>query len=218
MWQKIIQNRDPKDVYADALQSYEYNLGEVSPKEPEFDLAVGGLIITVKVPVLLVSWETVFQDKEDPLFQIFKYLPGYVDITEVYHEELIKDAVAGVNQIVNNIYLSPGRYYFKLSNCKVASCLTSSFMPENSFIMLNDCHDKSDIPTWNQYPTSSLWIAFYALKFRIKKADLYLGFEPNKLPDYMLFEGAFYHSIDPGGYVRTYIYHDKQQLMEGQKI
>lgn len=68
MWQKIIQNRDPKDVYDDELQSYEYNLGEVSPKNPVFDLAVGGLIITVKVPVLLVSWETVFQDKEDPLF------------------------------------------------------------------------------------------------------------------------------------------------------
>ncbi len=186
MWQKIIQNRDPKDVYDDELQSYEYTLGEVSPKNPVFDLAVGGLIITVKVPVLLVSWETVFQDKEDPLFQIFKYLPNYVDITEVYHEELIKNAVAGVNHIVSNTYLSPGRYYFKLSNCKVASCPSTSFMPENSFIMLNDCHDKSDIPIWNQYPTSSIWIAFYALKFKIRKADLYLGFEPTKLADHML--------------------------------
>lgn len=217
MWQKIIQNRDPKDVYDDELQSYEYNLGEVSPKNPVFDLAVGGLIITVKVPVLLVSWETVFQDKEDPLFQIFKYLPNYVDITEVYHEELIKNAVAGVNQITCNIYLSPGRYYLKLSNCKVASCPTTSFMPENSFIMLNDCHDKSDIAIWNQYPSSSLWIAFYALKFKIRKADLYLGFEPTKLADHMLLEGAFYHSIDPDGVIRTYIYHDKQQFIEGQK-
>ncbi|MBI9031290.1 hypothetical protein JEZ13_04720 [bacterium] len=66
-------------------------------------------------------------------------------------------------------------------------------MPENSFIMLNNCHDNSDIPIWNQYPPSSLWIAFYALKFKIRKADLYLGFELTKLADHMLLEGSFYH-------------------------
>lgn len=91
-------------------------------------------------------------------------------------------------------------------------------MPENSFLMLNDCHDKSDIPIWNQYPTSSIWLAFYALKFRIRKADLYLGFKPKKLPDHLLIEGAFYHSIDQNDTVRTFIFHDKQQLIEGLKI
>ena len=84
--------------------------------------------------------------------------------------------------------------------------------------MLNDCHDKSDIPIWAQYPISPIWVAFYALKFRIRKADLYLGFKDNKLPDNLLLEGAFYHSVDKDGIVRTYIYHNNQQLIEGEKI
>ncbi len=218
MWEKIVQNREPKDIYSDELQSYDYTLGEAVPSNPDFIHTNGGLVLTIKVPVLLVNWETVFQDKENPLFQIYKYLPKEIDKSELYHEELVKDAVAGPNKIDCNIYLTPGRYYFKLSNCKVASCSTTSFIPENSFIMLNDCHDKSDIPIWDQYPTSPIWLAFYGLEFRIRKADLYLGFEPSKLPDHLLLEGAFYHSIDQDDTVRTFIFHDKQQFIEGQKI
>ena len=218
MWQKIVQNREPKTIYSDELQSYDYILGEELPSNPDYIHSVGGLILTIKVPVVLISWEAVFQNKENPLFQISKYSPNHVNISELYHEELVKDTVIGANQIDSNIYLSPGRYYFRLSNCQVASCPASSFIPENSFIMLNNCYDQTDIPDWNQYPTNSIWLAFYSLKFRIRKADLYLGFEPIKLADHLLLEGAFYHSIDQNGALRTYIYHDKQQLIEGQII
>lgn len=83
--------------------------------------------------------------------------------------------------------------------------------------MLNDCYGQADIPAYHQTPNSSYWIGLYDLNFRIRKADLYLGFEDNKLPNYLLLEGAFYHTIAPDGIVRTYIYHDNQQLIEGEK-
>jgi hypothetical protein len=176
------------------------------------------MIITIQVPLLLVDWKTVLEEICSPLFQVYRYLPMLDDKSELVHEELIKETVPGQNRITSNIYLNLGRYYFKLTNCKVASTPATSFLPENSFVMLNDCHDKDDIPAYHQTPSSPIWLGFYELSFRIRKADLYLGFETNKLPDHVLLEGAFYHSIDPDGVIRTYIYHDKQQFIEGQKI
>jgi hypothetical protein len=218
MWQKLTQNQDISLDYSFESQAYDYILGESTPSKPDFNHIDGGIIVTIRVPTMLVDWKTIFQDKESPLFQVYRYLPMLDDKTELVHEEFLKDTVPGLNRIKSNLYLSPGRYYFKLSNCKIASCPPTSFIPENSFIMLNDCHDKDDIPVYHQTPTSSLWLGFYELNFRIRKADLYLGFESNKLPDHLLLEGAFYHSIDPDGIVRTFIYHDKQQFIEGQKI
>ncbi len=218
MWQKLTQNQDCKLNYSLESQTYDYILGEPLPSKPDFNHINGGLIITIQVPLLLVDWKTEFEDVCSPLFQVYRYLPMLDDKSELVHEELIKDTVVGQNRIKSNLYLSPGRYYFKLTNCKIASTPATSFMPENSFIMLNDCHDKDDIPAYHQTPSSPIWLGFYELSFRIRKADLYLGFETKKLPDHVLLEGAFYHSIDPDGVIRTYIYHDKQQFIEGQKI
>ncbi len=218
MWQKLTQNQDNRLDYSSESQAYDYILGEQIPSKPDFIHIDGGIIITIKVPLLLVDWKTIFQDKESPLFQIYRYLPNLSDKTELVHEEFLKDTLPGINRIESNLNLSPGRYYFKLSNCKIASCPATSYIPENSFIMFNDCHDKDDIPVYHQAPTNPVWLGFYELSFRIRKADLYLGFQANKLPDHLLLEGAFYHSIDPDGVIRTYIYHDKQQFIEGQKI
>jgi len=217
MWKKLSNNQDTKLTYSDELQAYDYILGEPIPSKPEYKHSDGGIIITVKVPLLFLDWKTIFKAQELPLFQIFRYMPNLNDNFELIHEEVIKIIDSGVNRIEANIYLNPGRYYLKLSNCKIASSPANSFISENSFIMLNDCYDQADIPAYHQNPSSSYCIGFYELNFRIRKADLYLGFKDNKLPNNLLLEGAFYHSVDKDGIVRTYIYHNNQQLIEGEK-
>lgn len=90
MWQKIAQNREPIALYTHELQSYDYSLGEAFLSKPEFKTNEGGLVMSLKEPGLIGSLETALLDKASHLFQIYNFLPKYVDKSELYHEELIK--------------------------------------------------------------------------------------------------------------------------------
>jgi hypothetical protein len=218
MWQKIIQHNDPINDFELESQAYEYTIGEPLPSKPEYLCSDGGLLVTILVPTLFIEFETSFGDKESPLFEIYKYLPQSVDKAELYHQKVYKDLPSGSQRINCNIYMSPGRYYFRLTHCKMAVSRNTSFSPENKFIQMNDSTDEKLMPVWRSIPVAREWRGFFDLKFRIRKADLYLGYEDKMLADHHLLYGAFYHSIDGIGIVRTFIYNGKTQLIEGQKI
>ncbi len=221
MWQKLVQNNDIKDNFLLESQIYEYTLGEPLPDKPDYSCSDGGILIRVLVPTLLYEWETSIKEIGTPLFQIFKYEANFDTRARLYHEEYIKHLSVGNNRVRANIYLSPGRYYLRVSKADFTISRTLSFNPENKFIQFNDsCQIKKDepYPTWRDTPTTDVWFCIFSLKFKIRKSDLYLGFEHRMFDDRHLLYGAFYHAPDPDGILRTFIFDGRGQVVEGMKI
>ena len=203
-------------IICDAFR-YRNRIGEPLPTKPEYLCSDGGLLITIKVPTILASWETSVEEDGEPLFQVYKYLPESLDKANLYYEKVIRMS-KGDNHIKSDIYFSPGRYYFRLVHCKFTISNTVSFNPENWFIQFNESTEEKPIPKRVSVPESKIWRAFYNMNFRIRKADLYLGYETKMLENHHLIFGAFYHAPDKDNIIRTFIFDGKEQLVEGQKI
>lgn len=216
MWHKVIQDNDPIDAFAIESQTNDYLIGEPTPDKPEGFNTDGGMLLTIKKPVLLCNWETFLEDKGSPVFLIYKY-----DIYEkpsLIYKETLKSLGSGINKLESNIFLYPGRYYFQLMQCSFATVKSDAFNPEHCFIAVNSGFISKDPPAWYNEPIDPNWNAFYNMLFRIQKSDLYLGLHSQMIKDNLLLKDAFYHAPDQDNILRTFIFDGKVQVYEGMKV
>jgi hypothetical protein len=229
MWSLIIQesnlNVAVKDTVLKEMLSNEaklksYLLGEDKPEEV-IDFAVdSGLFITIHVPTKLTSWKSFLRDRSDRIeFRVYRYLNGSVDEAELVYEELGITTPEPEIHHKCEIYLLPGRYYFRLTGCESAFCESSAFCPEHEFIAFNASEPfEGKLPKWTETPNSPLWFSIYDLEFNILLESLYLGFQKNMFEDVNLLEGAFYHCPDGEGVLRTFIFDGTSQIFEGFRL
>jgi len=174
------------------------------------------MLLTVKKPVLLCNWETFLEDKGSPIFYIYQY--DIYDKVKLLYEESLENLSAGPNIIESNIFLSPNRYCFYLTDCSFATVKSNAFIPDHCFIAINSGFISKDPPPWHNEPVDPNWHAFYNMMFRIQKSDLYLGLHSQIIKDDLLLKDAFYHAPDQDNILRTFIFDGKVQVYEGMKV
>ena len=132
MWSLIIQesnlNVAVKDTVLKEMLSNEaklksYLLGEDKPTQI-IDFAIdAGLFITIHVPTKLTSWSSILRDWSDRIeFRIYRYLNGSIEEAELVYEEVGIKTTEPELHYKCEVYLLPGRYYFRLSGCESAFC------------------------------------------------------------------------------------------------
>jgi len=215
MWHKVVHDNDPADEFVIEGQLKEYKLGEETPVKPKGFEKDGGMLITFHQSVLLTAWESVFDSKVSPVFSIYKYKETEV---ELYHTERIPLQPVGTYFHNCRIFLPPGRYYFQLLDGSFGYVTSSLFNPEHCFVSFNSGYKGKDVPLWSDTPISSDWFYFYNFCVKIRKSDLYLGFQTSRFKDDQLLDSAFYHAPDDNNELRTYIYAKNSQYYEGQII
>jgi hypothetical protein len=229
VWSLIIQesnlNVAVKDTVLKEMLSNEaklnsYLLGEEKPnKVLEYD-PDAGLFITIHVPTKLTSWKSYLAaPAEKAEFRVYRYLNQSIEEAELVYEEIgIKAPEPEINHKCE-VYLLPGRYYFRLSGCDAAFCESSEFCPEHEFIAFNASEPyEGKLPKWKETPSSPLWFAIYDLEFNICLDSMYLGFQKKMFEDRNILEHAFYHCPDGDGILRTFIYDGVYQIFEGFRL
>ena len=215
MWHRMIHDHDPAEEFVSEADLKKYILGEPTPSKPYGFYKDGGMLITIKKPVLITSWETIFDSKASAEFAIYKYIK---DDDFLIYKESIPDQPAGLYAHACNIYLQPGRYYFQILTCALGYVKSSYFNPNHCFVSFNSGYQGADIPKWTDTPYNDEWLFFFNLEISLRKADLYLGYQTDRLKDDQLLDSAFYHAPDDNSELRTYICIIDTQYAEGMKI